>query len=151
MDSNHRQHTWSAHDGYIVSLVERKYSLVCIGAMYHQLKQFPDELRQTITFDNGLEFAEHTILTEKLPSLTIFFADPYRSCQRGSNEYTNRLLRRFVPKGSSIADLSQQHIQQFQDYINNLPRKCLGFLTPTEALNRELQKINQPATLQTLT
>jgi len=67
------------HDGYIVSLVERKTrfacfaktdsknSLLCIGAMYHQLKHFPEQLRQTITFDNGLEFAEHTILTEKLP------------------------------------------------------------------------------------
>jgi len=52
-----------------------------------------------------------------------------------------------VPKGSSIADLSHQEIQQFQNHINNLPRKCLGFLTPAEALAIELQQIKQSATL----
>jgi len=86
---------------------------------------------QTLTLDNGSEFADHQTFSETL-SLTSYFCDPYRSSQRGSNENTNGLLRQYFPKGTDFAKVSRKAIRQAVNRLNNRPRKRLGYRTPAE-------------------
>jgi len=86
---------------------------------------------QTLTLDNGSEFADHQTFSKAL-SLTSYFCDPYRSSQRGSNENTNGLLRQYFPKGTDFAKVSRMAIRQAVNRLNNRPRKRLGYRTPAE-------------------
>jgi len=79
---------------------------------------------QTITADNGSEFTR--LFELKKADVKVYFAHPYSSWERGTNECHNRMLRRFISKGKSIADYSEEDIQFFADRINALPRKILG-------------------------
>ena len=87
----------------------------------------------SITFDNGGEFAGHQSIGRALKCKT-YFAKPYHSWQRGLNENTNGLLRRFYPKGFAIGQLTEQEIADTQMLINFRPRKTLNYLTPIEVL-----------------
>ena len=87
----------------------------------------------SITFDNGGEFAGHQSIAKALKCKT-YFAKPYHSWQRGLNENTNGLLRRFYPKGFAIGQLTNQEIADTQMLINLRPRKLLNYLTPIEVL-----------------
>ncbi|WP_175469686.1 IS30 family transposase, partial [Marinobacter sp. AC-23] len=86
---------------------------------------------QTLTLDNGSEFADHPTFSKAL-SLTSYFCDPYRSSQRGTNENTNGLLRQYFPKGTDFAKVSRKAIRQAVNKLNNRPRKRLGYRTPAE-------------------
>lgn len=92
---------------------------------------FPKFARRTVTLDNGLENVKHQDLT-KATGMDVYFADPYRSGQRGTNENTNGLLRRYLPKKTSFRGLSQGDLNDIVDEINNRPRKCLGYFKPAE-------------------
>lgn len=85
----------------------------------------------SITYDNGITFAEHE-LTERKSGINIYFAYPYHSWERGTNENCNGLLRQFFPKKSAFAIVTQDAINEACDLINNRPRKRLGYLTPKE-------------------
>jgi IS30 family transposase len=87
----------------------------------------------TLTSDNGKEFAEHEKIAEKL-NLDYYFADPYSSWQRGTNENSNGLIRQFFPKGQNFEKVSFEDIQFALDRLNNRPRKCLGMKTPNQVL-----------------
>ena len=131
-------------DGYFVTLVERvsKLLLTCrvkskskkevTKAIKKLLKPYKS-ICKTITFDNGGEFARHEDVSESL-KCDIYFAKPYCSWQRGLNENTNGLLRRFFPKGMKIAHLSNKSILNIQLLLNTRPRKALNFLSPYEFL-----------------
>jgi IS30 family transposase len=93
----------------------------------------------TITYDNGGEFANHQEISKVL-GCDIYFARPYRSCDRGLNEHTNGLIRRYFPKKTDFGKVSDEEIQRVEDLLNNRPRKCLNYLTPNEVLNKELTK-----------
>ena len=95
---------------------------------------------RSITADNGSEFSE---LSETLKPLGIqvYFSHPYSSWERGTNERHNGLLRRFIPKGKAIKDLSAATIERIQNWLNKLPRKILGYKTPEECFLEELYKI----------
>lgn len=95
---------------------------------------------KTITADNGVEFSS---LAETVSSWggSAYFAHPYSSWERGTNERHNGLLRRFIPKGKSIKDLSPNAIQRIENWINQLPRKILDYRTPQECFYNELSKI----------
>jgi IS30 family transposase len=95
------------------------------------LKNLAPELRQTITFDNGKEFSEHEALARHL-NLKVYFAHPYASWERGTSENTNRLIRQYYPKGTDFADVSHHHLASTVKSINERPRKCLGYQTPSE-------------------
>lgn len=97
---------------------------------------------KTITFDNGTEFAHHQEMARQLP-VEIYFADPYSSYQRGTNENTNGLIRRYLPKGSSFEDLTQHQLDTIVEEINNRPKKCLGYRTPNEVFQeqRDLHRV----------
>lgn len=89
---------------------------------------------RTITFDNGIENTKHDQISAKR-GVDIYFCDPYSSWQKGGVENINRLIRRFIPKGANIADYSHQYISMIENYLNNKPRKKLGFKTPFQAVS----------------
>lgn len=128
--------------GGILSLVERR-SRFCLlqkvptksaetvaDAMCRKLLPHKDKVL-TITSDNGIEFTRHQTIALSLGA-DFFFADPYSSWQRGTNENTNGLVRQYFPKKSPFAPLTDTDIQLVNDRLNNRPRKSLAFRTPNE-------------------
>lgn len=99
---------------------------------------------KSITLDNGVEFLawrslEASILSPRRRRTKIYFAHSYSSWERGSNENQNRMIRRFIPKGKDIAQYSQFEIQEIQDWMNNYPRKILGYKTANEVAQENFQ------------
>lgn len=99
-------------------------------------KKIPKNKKHTITYDNGSNFAEHQ-LTEKNTRIDIYFANPYHSWERGSNENTNGLLRQFFPKKTKFANITQDEINKAVKLINNRPRKRLNYQTPAEVFRKK--------------
>ena len=91
----------------------------------------PAERRRTMTHDNGSEICKHEEITESL-QIVVYCAEPYRSWQRGLNEHTNGLLRRFFPKGTDFGLISPKELAAAVEKINNCPRRSLRYLTPKE-------------------
>lgn len=87
--------------------------------------------RTSLTFDNGKEFAGHQEITRAL-KMDCYFAHPYASWERGTNENTNGLLRQYLPKTRTLKDLSTKEEMHIMDRLNLRPRKCLAFMTPYE-------------------
>ena len=131
--------------GHLATMVERAslFTLVgrvrskeaeevndCIVAAFDDRK-IPAGVRLTMTLDNGKEFTRHEELAIRA-RLTIYFAHPYHSWERGTNENTNGLIRRLYPKGSSFAELDATELARIESYLNDRPRKCLGWRTPRE-------------------
>lgn len=101
------------------------------------------KLFKSITADNGSEFSE---LAEKLQeSMDIYFTHPYSSWERGTNENHNRMIRIWIPKGTSIEDYSRSYIQAVEDKMNHLPRRIHGFKTPHELFEEELKRLGDSA------
>ena len=92
----------------------------------------PSSLRKSVTYDNGSENAEHLTLRDAL-GIQSYFCEPYHSWEKGTVENTNGLIRRFLPKRTDLSTVSDQRIQEIEDWLNDRPRKCLGFQTPAEA------------------
>lgn len=126
----------------IVSLVERKTGLLLIGKLkdrttaslnrrvIRMIKRHEGAFA-TITSDNGTEFHDYQRIEERTKAL-FYFARPYHSWERGSNENANGLIRQYLPKGTSMAALSQQLCNAISRKLNTRPRKRLGFRTPLE-------------------
>lgn len=125
--------------GYLVARkVEQRKAEQVRNAIIIELSGF-DEFVKTITFDNGKEFAEHDIIAEVLDAKT-YFADPNASWQRGSNENTNGLLRQYIPKSTSLDDISDIDLQWFVERINKRPRKRLGWKSPHHEFYTAIQE-----------
>ena len=129
----------------IVSLVERATGCVLIGKLTErtvtatnrrivQLLQGRPDLFKTITADNGTEFHGFREI-EAATGVQVYFATPYHSWERGSNENTNGLIRQYLPKGTSMKALTQSQCDEIAITLNNRPRKRFGFLTPIEQLH----------------
>ncbi len=99
------------------------------------VKEFSNLDVKTITVDNGAEFSE---LGELNCIEDAFFAHPYSSHERGTNEHFNGLMREFLPKGQSFNSLTNEELQRYVAAINNRPRKLLGFLKANEPLEQLL-------------
>ncbi|MGM0123769.1 hypothetical protein IGI37_001143 [Enterococcus sp. AZ194] len=96
-------------------------------------------LFKTITSDNGTEFSG---LSELLKGVTdVYFTHPYSSWERGTNENHNGIIRRFIPKGTRMSDVPLSTVRKVQDWMNNLPRKILGYATPRERFLEEMSKL----------
>ena len=130
--------------GALVTLVDRKTRFLCSRvipnrsasvtreAIVEAVKGLPV---RSISLDNGSEFSEFHELEQDLSTL-VYFAEPHKPWQRGTNENTNDLLRFFFPKGYDFRTVTQEDLQEVVDLINHRPRKCLGYRTPFEAFCR---------------
>lgn len=98
------------------------------------LKPYQRQVR-TILYDNGKEFAGLEKAAKRLRA-DFYFAHPYASWERGTNENTNGLIRQYFPKGRDFTTITQQQINHVMKRLNNRPRKRLGFLTPAQVLTR---------------
>lgn len=127
---------------YLTIKIDSK-TTASVECAINQLKEeFGDKFNKvfrSITTDNGSEFANFSKL-EKLGT-DIYFAHPYSSWERAINERSNRLLRKYIPKGKSISNYTIEEILQFSDEINSVPRKILDYSTSEELFNIYLDKI----------
>ncbi len=139
------------HKHAIVSLVERRSGFVLLKkvnskcakdveqAVCAMLKPYLARVK-TITSDNGKEFANHQTMERELNALW-YFADPYCSWQRGSNEHMNGLVRQYVPKKTKLVDVSDEDLDRYQHRLNNRPSKRLGFRTPMTLFFQSLRRV----------
>lgn len=126
--------------GLLVTLVDRKSRLLKMGLLMVRtagetravIEKLLDGLPvNSISLDNGSEFAEFRKLEETLQTL-VYFAEPHKPWQRGSNENTNDIIRFFFPKGFDFRTITEEDVKFVENLINNRPRKCLGWKTPNE-------------------
>ena len=110
----------------------RKADQVC-DALTRRIQGLPDGAMRTLTWDQGREMARHQRLTHDT-GVEVFFAHPHSPWERGTNENTNRLIRRYLPKGTPITS-HQPYLDAIAYELNNCPRATLGYRTPTEAFN----------------
>jgi len=130
------------HKGVVMSHVERKSKYTKLAklpvktadsvtrACQRVLSPLADRI-ETITYDNGKEFAAHAEIAIALGALS-YFAKPYHAWERGLNEHTNGLVRQYFPKRSDLSILSNADVQRVEDKLNSRPRKILGYKTPHE-------------------
>ena len=107
-----------------------KSATVVTNAIISLLLLVPPEARLSITFDNGGEFAWHTLVKQAFPGLQTYFCDPYASWQKGMVENTNGRLRKDFPRRINLAKMSKEDFDESMDNYNQTPRKCLNWQTP---------------------
>ena len=141
----------ASHKGAVVTMVERKSGYAVMTKVEKKTSELVssaivDKLQplaarvKTLTFDNGKEFAGHAQIDQQLQS-TAYFARPFASWERGSNENLNGLLRQYVPKKRAMSTVSDEEIKMIQNRLNNRPRKRLGFKTPAEVFHQSLKRV----------
>lgn len=109
-------------------------------AQLRMFGQLPAAARRSTTLDNGRENHHHGQLRRKL-GMQAYFADPYSSWQRGTNENTNGLVRRYLPKKTDFTNLTQTELDDIVEEINNRPRKVLAYKTANEVYSEEIKKL----------
>lgn len=130
------------HKGAILTMVERQTGYILMAKtngkkandvrkqLINALAPFKDFVH-TITIDNGKEFMEHEKVAEKLGA-KIYFAHPYSSWERGLNEYSNKLIRQYIPKNQILTNINPLNINEIQTKLNSRPREKLFFFSPSE-------------------
>ena len=138
------------HKSAIGTIVERKTRFTLIVKLESKkadqvAKEFSEILnklnpiyKKSMTYDNGIEMARHEKIT-KSTGMKIYFAHPYSSWERGTNENTNGLIRRYLPKGTNFNEIDLKQLQIIQQKLNNRPRKIIGYKTPKEMMDIELK------------
>ena len=141
----------AAHKQAIVTLVERKSGFAVLAkvsnktadlvgrAIEAKLKPLISRVK-TLTVDNGKEFADHQAIDQTL-GIQTYFADPYCSWQRGSNENFNGLLRQYIPKKRRMETVTDEELTMIENRLNHRPRKRLGFKTPYEVFHASLNRV----------
>ena len=126
--------------GLIVTLADRRSRFLKAGKIDSRSatetrdtveKLLSGSVVKSVSFDNGSEFAEIRLL-EQNPQVPVYFAEPHKPWQRGTNENTNDILRFCFPKAFDFRTISQAQLDSVVDLINNRPRKCLGWKPPAE-------------------
>ena len=132
------------HKGVLLTFADRMTRLTIIRPHINRksdliaqssINALKDYEVHTITYDNGKEFAKHQLVAEAL-NTDIYFAKPYASYERGTNENMNGLIRQYLPKSVRLDTVSIEQTQLIEDRLNNRPRKVLGYQTPLEVLSR---------------
>jgi IS30 family transposase len=133
------------HNSHIATLVERhsrfvalvkvtsKDTAAVVAALSEHVQKLPTSLRRSLTWDRGLEMAQHKNFTVAT-NVKVYFCDPQSPWQRGSNENTNGLLRQYFPKRTDLSVHSQAELDEVALQLNQRPRKTLGFQTPADRL-----------------
>jgi IS30 family transposase len=134
-----------AGNSHVVTLVERSSRFVTlikvsgkdtgtvVAALSQHVQQLPAALRRSLTWDRGLEMAQHNSFT-MATDMQVYFCDPQSPWQRGSNENTNGLLRQYLPKKSDLSQFTQSELDAIALRLNTRPRQTLGFQTPADRL-----------------
>jgi len=131
----------------IIIKIPSKHGINVAKSLDHLERKYKNRFKdkfKTITFDNGGEFRDYKALEKsydkrkKEPRVEVYYAHPYRSGERGSNENANRLIRRFIPKGTVITSISEEYIQRIEDWINNLLRPMFGYKSSLEMAKNTL-------------
>ena len=137
-------------NSYIATLVERatrftvlvkvksKRTDEVVSALIRQMKKLPDILKGSLTWDRGSELQQHVRFTFET-EIDVYFCDPSSPWQRGTNENTNRLLRQYFPKGTSLHGYSQMDLDAVAKELNERPRKTLNVETPAQRLQQVLR------------
>jgi IS30 family transposase len=132
-------------NSHVATLVERhsrfcmlvkvpgKDTATVVAALSQHARQLPATLRHSLTWDRGLEMAQHKSFT-MATDVQVYFCDPQSPWQRGSNENTNGLLRQYLPKKADLSCYSQSELDEIALRLNQRPRKTLGFQTPADRL-----------------
>ena len=115
--------------------VQRATGQAVADAIYQTMRRMPPDKRKTQTFDNGREFSKHETIA-RLLEMDVFFAHPYSSWERGTNENTNGLLRQYLPKSRDFGTLTDAELARYVWKLNNRPRKCLNYKTPAEVFHQ---------------
>ena len=105
-------------------------------AILGSLGKYPANYRYTITYDNGSENTEHEEINKVL-DIKSYFCEPYHSWEKGTVENTIGLIRRWIPKKTDLANVSEIEIADIESWLNNRPRKCLNYKTPSEVFERK--------------
>ena len=133
------------NNSHIATLVERhsrfvalvkvpsKDTAAVVAALSRHVRKLPASLRRSLTWDRGLEMAQHKSFTVAT-NVKVYFCDPQSPWQRGSNENTNGLLRQYFPKRTDLSVYSQEELDEVALRLNQRPRKTLGFQTPADTL-----------------
>jgi len=130
--------------GHLVTLVERRTRYVRVGYVpskeagvvqreIRRLLRRHKKTAKTLTLDNGKEFMQHRSI-ERHTGAVVYFAKPYHSWERGSNENVNGLIRRKYPKGSSFEGMDKKRLEEMERWLNSRPRRCLGWDSPEEQM-----------------
>jgi IS30 family transposase len=134
-----------ARNSHVATLVERhsrfcmlvkvpgKDTATVVAALSRHVRELPATLRRSLTWDRGLEMAQHKSFT-MATDVQVYFCDPQSPWQRGSNENTNGLLRQYLPKKSDLSQFTQSDLDEIALRLNQRPRKTLGFQTPADKL-----------------
>lgn len=133
----------------IIFKMERQKSVnivKCLNSLEKKYGKKFSKIFKSITVDNGSEFLDYIAIEKSIygknrKRTSVFYCHPYCSCERGSNERINREIRRLVPKGSNLANYSLSAVKDIENWINNYPRKVLGFACSQELFNSYLQAI----------
>lgn len=123
-----------------IERLERKTAEIVAERLVKRFAEVPPEIRRSLTFDNGTEFALHYRLTQQL-ALDTFFCDPHAPWQKGGIENAIGRMRRTLPRKSDLATISDQHLQSLVEAYNNTPRRCLGFRTPGEVYSDIVKRV----------
>jgi IS30 family transposase len=118
----------------ILVKVDGKDTKAVVSALSKQVKKLPQQLRQSLTWDRGMELANHKTFTMATDT-KVYFCDPQSPWQRGTNENTNRLLRQYFPKKTDLSIFSQAELNKVARRLNQRPRKTLDYETPADRLN----------------
>jgi len=108
---------------------ETKYALI------KTIESLPSEMFKTMTFDNGGEGAKHAEIRREY-GLETYFCDPFASWQKGGVENANKLIRQYLPRSTDLSKLTDRDIYEIQEKLNDRPRRCLGYRSPNEVINR---------------
>lgn len=127
----------------LAAKVSRRTAAEVTAATRKLLQPLPQQVRQTLTVDNGSEWAAFRTLQRTL-GLQVYFATPYAAWERGTNENTNGLLRDYFPKQTDFSQITARHLASVVKELNNRPRKCLAYRTPAEVFAQAAGVALQP-------
>jgi len=122
----------------LIAKVESKHADLVTAATTSLLNRYKKHGAKTITADNGKEFSGHKDISRAL-GIDFYFAHPYSSWERGTNENTNGLIRQYLPKGTEFEPVNDKKCQFIMERLNNRPRRCLSYRTPKQVFEEFLQ------------
>lgn len=120
--------------------------ITCVNTLERKFGKAFSKVFKSITVDNGSEFLDYASLEKSIygknrKRTQLYYCHPYCSCERGTNERINREIRRLVPKGTNLAKYSDADVKHIEDWVNNYPRKVLGFASSQELFDKYIQAI----------